>query len=199
MNIVFDLGMVLIEWDPRHLYRKVFTDPAKMEWFLAEVCSPSWNLAHDKGQSFDDGVTEATARHPEYASEIAMYRDRWMEMVPGAIDGSVAILEELHAQGTPLYAITNWNGDTFRATRKRFPFLSLFRDIVVSGDEKILKPEPAIFHLLAARNGISLSDSLFIDDSLKNVRGAEAVGMKGHHFTAPDSLRASLRELAVLP
>jgi 2-haloacid dehalogenase len=110
----------------------------------------------------------------------------------------VEILEDLHDKGVPLYAITNWNGDTFRATRSRFGFLSLFRDIVVSGDEKLLKPEPAIFELLAQRNGIDLANSLFIDDSVKNVKGAEAMGMKGHHFTAPESLRAALQSLGVL-
>jgi 2-haloacid dehalogenase len=198
MNIVFDLGMVLIQWDPRHVYRKVFADEAKMEWFLANVCHHDWNLAQDAGRSFDDGVKEATARYPEYAVEIAMYRDRWMEMVPGAIDGSVTILEELHAKGVPLYAITNWNSDTFRATRNRFQFLNLFRDIVVSGDEKLIKPEPAIFHLLAKRNAIDLAHSMFIDDSMKNVVGAEAVGMKGHHFTTPESLRGALQSHGVL-
>jgi 2-haloacid dehalogenase len=198
MNVVFDLGMVLIEWDPRHLYRKVFTDPARMEWFLANVCTPAWNLAQDGGRSFDDGVAEATAQHPEYAAEIAMFRDRWMEMVPGAIDGSVAILEELHAKGAALYAITNWNSDTFHATRGRFAFLNRFRDIVVSGDEKLIKPDPEIFHLLAKRASIDLNHSIFIDDSLKNVKGAEAVGMTGHHFTSPESLRAELLRLGVL-
>jgi 2-haloacid dehalogenase len=198
VNIVFDLGMVLIEWDPRHLYRKVFSDAAKMEWFLANVCTNQWNLAQDGGRSFDDGVKEATSLYPEYAVEIAMYRDRWMEMVPGAIDGSVSILEELHQKGVALYAITNWNGDTFRATRKRFSFLNLFKDIVVSGDENIIKPDPAIFHLLAKRNSIDLAHSLFIDDSMKNIVGAEAVGMMGHHFTTPESLRASLQSLGVL-
>jgi 2-haloacid dehalogenase len=198
MNIVFDLGMVLIAWDPRNLYRKVFDDSGKMEWFLTHVCHSDWNLEQDKGRSFDEAVREATARHPDHAREIAMYRDRWMEMIPGAIDGSVAILEELHGNGTPLYAITNWNGDTFKATRNRFTFLDLFRDIVVSGDERLLKPEPGIFHLLARRNNIRLADSLFIDDSLKNVRGAEVVGMKGHHFTSPQGLRAELKTHGVL-
>jgi 2-haloacid dehalogenase len=192
MNIVFDLGMVLIDWDPRHLYRKVFTDPARMEWFLAHVCHGDWNLEQDRGRSFDDGVVEATGRFPDYANEIAMYRDRWSEMVAGAIDGSVAILEELHRKGVPLYAVTNWNGETFHATQKRFPFLDLFRDIVVSGDETVIKPDPAIFHILAKRNAIDLSKSMFIDDSLKNVLGAEAVGMTGHHFTSPESLRVAL-------
>ncbi|MBG1233339.1 HAD family hydrolase [Aestuariivirga litoralis] len=198
MNVVFDLGMVLIEWDPRHVYRQVFNDDAKMEWFLAEVCHGDWNLEQDRGRSFDDGVKEATARHPELAKEIALYRDRWMDMVPGDIPGSVAILKELHAKGTPLYAITNWNSDTYRATEKRFDFLKLFRDIVVSGDEKLIKPQPEIFQLLAARNGLNLADSLFIDDNLKNVHGAEAVGMRAHHFTGPESLRTDLQKRGIL-
>jgi 2-haloacid dehalogenase len=198
MNVVFDLGMVLIEWDPRHLYRKVFADEAKMEWFLAEVCSPAWNLEQDKGRSWEEAIGEAIVRHPAWEQEIRLYRSRWMEMVPGAIAGSVDILEQLHARGTQLYAITNWNGETFRETRERFPFLSLFRDIVVSGDEKLLKPEPAIFQLLARRNGIDLGHSIFIDDSLKNVKGAEAIGMKGHHFISPEGLRSALQTHGLL-
>jgi 2-haloacid dehalogenase len=198
MNIVFDLGAVLIDWDPRHLYRKVFTDEAKMEWFLAEVCHPAWNTEQDRGRSFDDGVIEATARHPDYAAEISMYRDRWMEMIPGPIQGTVDVLEELHLNAKPLYAVTNWNGDTFRATRGRFGFLSLFKDIVVSGDEKLLKPERAIFDLLARRNGIKLKESVFIDDSLKNVVGAKAAGMQALHFTSPQQLRADLQKLGVI-
>ena len=106
--------------------------------------------------------------------------------------------EELHAKGAPLYAITNWNGDTFRLTQGRFKFLSLFRDIVVSGDEKLVKPEPDIFHLLAKRNNIKLSDSIFIDDSAKNIKGAEAVGMKTHHFITPEGLRADLKRRNLL-
>jgi 2-haloacid dehalogenase len=198
VNIVFDLGMVLIEWDPRNLYRKVFADAEQMEWFLANVCTNDWNLENDRGRSFDEGVIEATARHPNYAKEIALYRDRWMEMIPGAIEGSVAILEELHAKKVPVFAITNWNGDTFRMTRGRFPFLKLFGDIIVSGDEKLLKPDPTIFHMLTSRNGLDSRQCLFIDDSLKNVKGAAAVGWKGHHFTSPEKLRAELVQLGVL-
>lgn len=198
MNVVFDLGMVLIEWDPRHLYRKVFSDEAKMEWFLAEVCSPEWNLEQDRGRAWEDAIAKATRRHPMWEHEIRLFRSRWMDMVPGAIDGSVKILEALHKRGVPVYAITNWNGDTFRETRDRFDFLSLFRDIVVSGDERIIKPDPAIFHLLAERNGLALSQSLFIDDSARNVAGAEAVGMKGHHFTSPRALRQALKTQGLL-
>jgi 2-haloacid dehalogenase len=192
MHIVFDFGGVLIEWNPRHLYRKVFADEARMEWFLTHVCHNDWNLEQDRGRSFDEGVAEAIARFPDHAAEIRLYRDRWMEMVPHDMAGTVQILQELHARGTSLYGITNWNGDTFRATKSRFPFLGLFRDIVVSGDEKLIKPDPEIFHTLARRNNLKLEDCLFIDDVAKNVRGAEAVGMKAHHFTSPEALRADL-------
>ena len=198
MNVVFDLGAVLIDWNPRYLFRKVFESEEKMEWFLGNVCHHDWNLAQDQGRGFDEAVEEAISRHPDWAREVRIYRDRWHEMIPGDIPGTVAILEQLHAKGTPLYAITNWNGDTFRATRPRFAFLNYFRDIVVSGDERLLKPEPDIFHLLARRNSIKLADSIFIDDSLKNVKGAEAVGMKGHHFTTPEKLAAELQKLGIL-
>ena len=192
MNVVFDIGMVLIEWDPRHLYRKIFTDEAKMEWFLANVCTPDWNLEQDRGRKFSDAVKLTSAQHPEYAAEIEAFDSRWTEMIPGVIEGSVDILEALHKKGVPLYAITNWNHEKFHQTKLNYPFLNLFRDIVVSGDEKMLKPTPEIFYLLARRNNISLSDSIFIDDSLKNVKGAEAVGMQAHHFASPGGLRSDL-------
>ncbi len=192
MNVVFDLGMVLIEWDPRHLYRKVFDDPERMEWFLAEVCHGAWNLEQDRGRNWQEAIDEAVARHPDLVHEIRLYRERWMEMVPGAIEDSVRILEELDAKGTPLYAITNWNHETFRETRERFAFLDRFRDIVVSGEEGLIKPDPAIFALLCERNGLDPKQCLFIDDSVKNVKGAEAVGWQAHHFTSPVSLRADL-------
>jgi 2-haloacid dehalogenase len=198
MNIVFDLGKVLIEWDPRHMYRTVFADEAKMEWFLGEVCHGDWNLEQDRGRSWEDATAEAIARHPAHEKEIRLFRERWHDMVPCAIDGSVDILEELHAKGAALYAITNWASDTFRETRTRFPFLDRFRDIVVSADERLIKPDPAIFALLCERNGIEPSQCLFIDDSLKNVKGAEACGWQAHHFTSPAALRADLEARGLL-
>jgi 2-haloacid dehalogenase len=198
MNIIFDIGMVLIKWDPRNLYRKMFTDEAKMEWFLANVCTPDWNLEQDRGRSFGDAVKHITPLHPEYAAEIDAYDKRWAEMIPGVIDGSVDILETLHKKGAPLYAITNWNQDKFNETKLNYPFLDLFRDIVVSGDEKLIKPDPAIFELCLKRNKLKAADCLFIDDSEKNVKGAQAVGMKAHHFTTPEKLRQELRALQLL-
>lgn len=198
MNVVFDIGNVLVHWDPRALYAKIFASADEATWFLTHVCNHDWNLEQDRGRSFAEGVAELSARFPQHAAAIAAYDLRWHETVLGPISGSVAILEELHARSTPLYAITNFNQDKFRETQMHFPFLSLFRDIVVSGDERLLKPDAAIYRLLLERNGLVASDCLFIDDSPRNVAGAEAVGMKGLHFTTPEALRRALVEFGLL-
>ncbi len=198
MNVVFDIGNVLIHWDPRALYRKIFTSETEVEWFIANVCTHDWNLEQDRGRSFEDAIAEASARHPGHADAIAAYHHRWAETILGPIGGTVAILEDLNARGTPLYAITNWHQDKFRETQAHFPFLGLFRDIVVSGEERLIKPDPAIYRLLLDRNGLEAGDCLFIDDSPKNVAGAEAVGMKAHHFTSPEALRNHLAGLGLL-
>lgn len=198
MNVVFDIGNVLIHWDPRALYRTIFKSEDEVEWFLGHVCTHDWNTEQDRGRSFEDAIAEATARHPDHAEAIAAYHLRWTETILGPIPGSVAILETLNAQGTPLYAITNWHQDKFRETRARYPFLGLFRDIVVSGDERVVKPDPAIYRLLLDRNGLEAASCLFIDDNAANVAGARAVGMKAHHFTSPETLRAELAALGLL-
>ena len=199
MNVVFDIGNVLIHWDPRVLYRTIFKSEDEVEWFLDHVCTHEWNLEQDRGRSFEDAIAEATARHPKHADAIDAYHLRWTETIIGPIAGTVAILEELKTRGTPLYAITNWHQDKFRETRARFPFLDHFRDIVVSGDERLIKPDPAIYRLLLDRNGLQAGDCMFIDDSPKNVAGAEAVGMKAHHFTSPEALRTHLVGAGILP
>ena len=198
MNVVFDLGNVLLKWDPRFLYTQYFDTEEEMEWFLAHVCTNEWNLEQDRGRSFAEAVKELAREFPDYAEAISAYDLRWHETLPHAIDGAVAIFEELNARNVPLYAITNWNSEKFRETKLRFPFLGKFRDIVVSGDEKLLKPDPAIYELLLARNGLEAASCLFIDDSLMNVHGAEAVGMMAHHFTSPGGLRKKLNELHIL-
>lgn len=198
MNIVFDIGNVLLHWDPRALYRKIFATEAEVDWFLAHVCTPEWNAEQDRGRSFEDAVAEATARHPDHAAAIAAYHLRWPETLTHVIDGTVEILDALNHNGVALYAITNWNGDKFRETRGRFSFLGHFRDIVVSGDERLIKPDPAIYRLLLDRNGLAAADCLFIDDSLKNVDGAKAVGMHTHHFISPERLRQTLADASLL-
>jgi 2-haloacid dehalogenase len=144
MNIVFDIGNVLLRWDPRFLYTQYFDDEEQMEWFLAHVCNHEWNLEQDRGRSFAEAVKLATAQFPDHAEAIAAYDTQWQQMIPHAIEGTVEIFNDLVGRDAPVYAITNWNGDKFREAKQRFPFLYEFRDIVVSGDEKLLKPDPAI-------------------------------------------------------
>jgi 2-haloacid dehalogenase len=197
-TVVFDLGGVLIDWNPRHLYRKLVADHDFIEWFLAEVCAPSWNAAQDAGRSWAEAVAEATARHPEHADLIAAYAARWPEMIAGDIPESVAVLEALAARGVPLYALTNWSHETFHHARARFGWLEHFRDIVVSGNVGITKPDPRIFRLMLERIGVEPAAVAFIDDVAENVEGARSVGMRAVHFTSPAALRASPALAALL-
>lgn len=191
-TVVFDVGMVLLEWDPRHLYRKIFADPAEMEWFLASVCTYEWNIAQDKGRPWPEAEAEAIARFPKYEPQIRAFRARWQEMVPGPIAGTVDILERLAANSTPLYAITNFASDTLRESRERHPFFEHFHGIIVSGDLGLLKPDPAIYHRLASDYGLNLAHCVFIDDTEKNVAAARAVGMTALRFTTPEQLAKDL-------
>jgi 2-haloacid dehalogenase len=199
-TVVFDIGNVLLQWDPRNLYRKLFGGrEEEMEWFLTNVCSPEWNLEQDRGRSFADAVTALIAQHPPTLHPmIRAYDERWHETLGGEIAGSVEIIGQLRRAGVPLYAITNWNQQKFHETRRRHAFFDAFSGIVVSGDERMLKPSPEIFHLLFDRYGLKAVDCLFVDDSLRNVEGARAVGMSAHHFTGPDALALALSELGLL-
>ena len=189
--VVFDLGGVLIDWNPRHLYRKLVADETFMEWFLAEVCSPEWNAQQDAGRSWAEAVAEAKARHPEHGALIEAYAERWPEMIAGDIPETVALLEALAGRGVPLYALTNWSHETFHHARARFPWLGHFRDILVSGDVGIKKPDRRIFRLMLQRIGVEPAAVVFIDDVAGNVESARALGMQAHHFTSPAALRAS--------
>ncbi len=197
-TVVFDFGGVLLEWNPRYLYAKIFADPTEMEWFLANVCTGDWNLAQDKGRPWPEAEAEVIARHPKYADQIRAFRARWHEMVSHAIQGTVDILEELAARGVPLYAITNFAADTCAECREKFPFFRHFRGIVVSGEIGILKPDAAIFQRLASDYRLDLATCLFIDDVPKNVAGARAAGMQAILFESPEKLRADLKAYGVL-
>lgn len=195
--VVFDLGNVLIGWDPRNLYRKLFGGrDSEMEWFLENVCNNTWNLEQDRGRSFADGVAHLMTLHPvSLHAMIRAYHERWSEMLSGEIPGSVAILRALHGGAVPIYAITNWNHETFRQARQLYPFLDLFKGIIVSGEEGMLKPSPDIFSLFLTRYGLTAPGCIFVDDSEKNVLGARAAGMTGLHFTSAERLADDLRKL----
>ena len=193
-TVVFDLGGVVIDWNPRHLYRKLFPgDAAGMEAFLAEVCSPEWNAEQDAGRPFAEGIALAQARHPQHAERIAAYWERWEEMVPGPIDGAPELLRALRAQGLPMYALSNWSAETWPRARGRFDFWDCFEGVVISGEIRMAKPDPAIYEHLLERFALERGTTLFVDDAPANVEAALAVGMQALRFTSVAQLR---RELA---
>jgi 2-haloacid dehalogenase len=190
---VFDLGGVLIDWDPRYLYRKLLADEAAVEEFLATVCTPGWNAEQDRGRPFAEGVAELVERHPAHAAAITAYHERWPEMLAGDIPGTVELLAELRETGMPLYALTNWSAETFVVARERFGFLDWFDGVLVSGEERLIKPDPAFFRLLLDRFGLDPGATVFVDDSEANVAAARELGIDVVRFTGHDQLR---RELA---
>jgi 2-haloacid dehalogenase len=198
-TIIFDLGGVLIDWNPRHLYRTIFGDDhAAMEWFLANVCTQEWNLQQDAGRPWHEAVAEAQARHPNHVVHIRAYWERWEETLGGAIEGTVALLDELRSKPVRLLALTNWSAETFPIGRQRFPFLDWFEGIVVSGAEKQIKPDRAIYELLLQRYRVDPERAVFIDDSAANVEGARRVGLHAIHFRDPPALRQELAALGFL-
>jgi 2-haloacid dehalogenase len=196
---VFDLGGVLIDWDPRHLYRKLFAgDEAAMEHFLATVCTHEWNRCQDAGRSFAEGARLLKAEHPEKAALIDAYHGRFGEMLAGPIAGSVEILAELRACGTPLYALTNWSAETYPLAVERFEFLNWFRGILVSGEIGVIKPDPRIFALLVERFALERQCTVYVDDVEANAAAAQRCGLHAIHFTTPARLREVLVELGLL-
>lgn len=199
--VVFDVGNVLIEWDPRHLYRRVFThddgtpDEARVTWFLTEVCHPDWNLQQDLGRPVAEAEAEALARHPDMGPAIRSFYGRFQTMIPGAIEGTVAVLETLKAAGVPVHGLTNFSAETFAPTRRRFAFLNAFDTVVVSGAERVVKPDPRLFEILVERAALTPSRTAFVDDSARNVEAARGLGFHAHRFEGADGFRAWLKDL----
>ncbi len=195
--VVFDLGSVLIDWGPHYAYRTMGGTEAEIEHFLHHVATSEWNCQFDAGRPFAEGVAERTRAFPEHADWLEAWWSRWPDMLGGAIGGTVEILRDLTARGTPLYALTNWSAETFPIAQERFDFLAWFRG-VVSGAVEIAKPDAEIFRHLADDFGIAPSDAVFIDDSLPNVETARRLGFHGLHFTSPNDLRRRLADLGLL-
>jgi 2-haloacid dehalogenase len=197
---VFDLGGVLIDWDPRYLYCKLFDgDDCAMEHFLATVCTQSWNEQQDAGRPFADAIASLKLAHPGEAKLIDAWIERQSEMFSGPIAGSVDILAELHSREVPLYALTNWSAETFPAALARFDFLKWFRGILVSGEVKLLKPDARFFELFLRTYAIDPAHTIYIDDRRPNVDAAIALGMHGVVFTDPPALRTELARLGLIP
>ena len=197
--MIFDIGGVLVDWNPRHLYRALFDgDEAATEHFLVHVCSHDWNLMQDAGRPFAEGVAELTARFPEYTELITAYDTRWEEMVAGVIDGTVAILRELDARGTPLYCLTNFSTEKLPLCLSRFDFFGAFDGIVVSGEIGMVKPDRAIYDHLVETYGLTPAQCLFIDDNQANVAGARAAGWQAIRYESSERLRRDLTARGLL-
>jgi 2-haloacid dehalogenase len=195
--VVFDLGGVLIRWDPRHLYRRLLPED-EVDAFLDEVGFHAWNHEQDAGASWGPAVEEHAARFPHRRALLAAYPARFPESLDGPVEGTVAILEELHAAGTRLVALTNWSAELFPHAEATFDFLALFEGIVVSGREGVAKPDPAVFDLLLSRFDLDPARTVFVDDSPANVAAAEAAGLRALVFTGPEQLRGDLSRLGLL-
>jgi len=196
-TVVFDVGNVLIRWDPRILYAQIFPDPDEMAWFMTNVVTAAWNLELDRGRSYADSIAELVDRHPEWENEIRAYDLRWHEMVPGEIVENVTVLETLRQRGVPNYAITNYSREKWAESLVRFPFLGGFQDAVVSGHERVVKPDSAIYRILLERNGLAARDCVFIDDNAANIEAARQLGFSVIHYGPDVQLSPRLADLGI--
>jgi len=197
-TIIFDLGGVLIKWDPKNLFRKIFTDEKEMQYFLDNVCTMHWNEQQDAGRTWKDATEFLTPQFPKYEKEILAYSQRWEEMLAGPLEGTVHILKKLiDSKKYQIVALTNWSAETFPIALERYDFLQWFEGILVSGVENMKKPDPRIYQLLLERYNIQANRSVFIDDSLKNITAAQTEGIHGIHFQSPEQLEGALKELEI--
>ncbi len=198
LAIVFDLGGVLFDWNPKYLYRKIFSNKTKMDYFLTHICSQEWNEQMDAGKPFADAIAEQSALTPQYAPYIAAYFDRWDEMIGGAISDTVEILAELKAGGAYLCALSNWSAETYPKVQANYPFLGWFEQVVLSGEEKVIKPNPKIYQILLQRIKRAAEDCLFIDDSAPNITAAKKLGFQTIHFHNPAQTARELQQMGLL-
>ena len=196
-NIIFDFGSVLVDWNPERLYGPYFNDDAKMRYFLTEICPHAWNAQADAGRSTAEITEERVAVHPEWEKEIRMYFGQWIKMMGEQIPGMQELVEDLKNRGYRLYGLTNWSAETFPLVKDNYPVFRLLDGIVVSGEEKIAKPDPGIFRILLQRYGLKPEECLFIDDNPGNVSTGESLGIRGLVFTSAAALKSRLA--AVLP
>jgi len=200
--VVFDFGGVLFDWSPLHVYRELIPDAQEREHFLTHICSPQWNIRQDEGRSLQEATAWLVAQHPQHAPLIHAFYDRWTEMLRGPLDDGVALLRSLHANEVPLFGLTNWSAETFPYALANYDFLQIFRDIVVSGAEKCIKPDQVIYQIALSRYGkhlpnLQAEELVFIDDLANNVEAARRLGWHAiHHLDCADTVR-QLRALGV--
>ena len=198
-TLVFDLGGVLIDWNPEYLYNKIFPNEEERRWFLSTICTPVWNEEQDGGRSLAEGTEQLVLQYPEHEASIRAYYDRWQEMMGGPIHETVEIFRELKFKTRlKLYALTNWSAETFPVALELYDFLHWFDGRLVSGEEKVRKPFPVIYRLLIERFGIQPERAIYVDDNIRNVLPARDLGFVGIHFRTPQLFREELKELGVL-
>jgi len=199
-TLIFDLGAVLIDWHPKHLYKKIFKTDAEIDDFLTNICTSHWNEEQDAGRSIKDGTEALVKQFPEHEENIRAYYGRWDEMLAGPIEDTLQIFTQLKQSGKyKLYALTNWSAETWPIALSKYEFLNWFDGIVVSGHEGIRKPAPEFFQLLLDRYDIKPHEALFIDDNLRNVLAARAMGIASIHFTSPEKLQEELKQFLKYP
>jgi 2-haloacid dehalogenase len=198
-TIIFDLGAVLIDWNPHYMYRTIFSDEEEMKNFLATVCTSDWNEEQDAGRPLQEGTDLLVNEFPEHEENIRAFYSRWEEMLGGPFHGTVEIFKELkETYKYKIYALTNWSAELFPHAISRYDFLNWFDGIVVSGAEKMRKPQPEFYQLLLDRHNINPSTALFIDDNYRNIVAAEKLGINSIHFTSPEELRKTLVEMNII-
>lgn len=197
-TIIFDLGAVLIDWNPDYLYRKIFTDEAEMRDFLANVCTPHWNEEQDAGRTLQEGTELLVNQFPEHEENIRAFYGRWEEMLGGVFEGTVEIFRKLKEGGKyKIYALTNWSAETFVVAKAKYDFLGWFDGIVVSGEEKTRKPFPEFYQILLDKYQVKPEEALFIDDNYRNITAAEKLGINCIHFTSSEQLEAELPKFGI--
>jgi len=196
-SIIFDFGGVLVDWSPRYMYKDVFENNSEMELFLTQICSEDWNLQQDKGRSLSEGTRVLQDKFPEHRTNIQLYYDQWEKMLKSDIPENVAILPQLKLK-YKLYGLTNWSAETFPVALKRFSFFKYFDGIVVSGEEKMVKPDEDIFYLILKRYNLRAGNCLFIDDNLKNINTANKLGFSTIHLKEMTDLKTELSLLGIL-
>jgi 2-haloacid dehalogenase len=198
-TLVFDLGGVLIDWNPDYLYNKLIPDEKERKWFLSTICTPDWNEEQDAGRSLAEATEHLVAKYPSHEPAIRAYYDRWREMLGGPIQETVEIFRELKSRGRlKLYALTNWSAETFPVALEMYEFLHWFDGRLVSGAEMMRKPSPEIYLLLIKRFGIDPKKAIYVDDNIRNVLPARELGFIGIHFRTPELFREELKNLGLL-
>lgn len=197
-NIVFDFGGVLMDWNPRYFFRDYFNDDERMEYFLTHIAQQEWNEEQDRGRALAEGTEIQVKKFPEWEKEIRAYYDNWTVMLKSDIPHNVEVLRKLGKTDYQLYGLTNWSAETFPYALENYDFFQLFNGkIVVSGTEKLIKPDPKIWHILLERYALQAGESVFIDDSLRNIEMAQSLGFKTVHITPDTNLEEELNNLGV--